>query len=314
MDNETPLAALRKIATSDFSGSKGGILNNAQAKKFIGFVEDESVLKNNVRIVNMSAPVMELPRLHLGTRVTVPKSEATAPSAGQYVTASGSVVSLSTVAMIVPWEVSYEQMEDNVEEEGFEDTLISEISAAFANDLEELAIQGDTASGDSYLAQTDGWIKLFKNDAQAPAVDVSLAALSDKTLNKNVFSKVLKGLATKYRRRRDRLRFFVHPDQEQDYRVDLTGRDTNVGDSALTENDSLRVFGIPIVPVVYIPKGYCILTHYQNFILGIWRQVRIERDKDIFKGVHQYALHVRAGFAVEKGEAVSYTDDIVDDD
>jgi len=33
-------------------------------------------------------------------------------------------------------------------------------------------------------------------------------------------------------------RFFVHPDQEQDYRVDLTGRDANVGNNALTRETS----------------------------------------------------------------------------
>lgn len=313
MNVESPLDVLRKISTSNFSGSKGGILNNAQANKFISFVVDESVLKNNARIINMRAPIEELPRLHLGTRVTTGKTEGNAPSAGSYVTASGSLIQLTTTGLVVPWEVTWEQLEDNVEGQGFEDTLIREISSAFANDLEELAIQGDTASGDAFLALKDGWIKLFKNDPHTSATDVDCSALSDKTLNKTVFNKVLKGLPTKYRRNRSRLRFFVNPDNEQDYRVDLTGRDTNVGDNALTGNDTLRIFGVEIVPVAYVPSGTVILTHYQNFILGIWRQVRIERDKDIYKGVQQYALHVRVGFAVERGDAVAYTDDVIAD-
>ena len=311
MRKESPLSVLKKISSTDFSS--GGILNNAQANKFITFVVDESVLKNSARIERMNAPQMDLPRLHLGTRVTVGKSEGTAPSAGQYVTASGSNINLSTVALVVPWEVTWDQLEDNVEKQGFEETLIREISAAFSNDLEELAIQGDTDSEDTYLANDDGWIKLFKNDTASPAVDVDTSGLSDKTLNKTVFNAVLKGLTTKYRRNRGRLRFFVHPDNEQDYRVDLTGRDTNVGDGALTNNDNLKVFGIPIVPVVFIPSGYCILTHEKNFIMGIWRQVRVERDKDIYKGTQQYALHVRVGFAVERGEAVAYSDDVEND-
>ncbi len=261
-------SVLEKISKSDFSS--GGLLNNAQSEKFFTYVVDESVIKNNCRVMNMRAPVEEIHRLHLGTRVTVSKAEGVAPTSGQYVQASGTQIQLSTIALVVPWEITWDQLEDNIEREGFEDTMIREIAAAFANDLEELAIQGDTTSADAYLALADGWIELAKDDG---ATNVDCSGLSDTTLNKTVFNKVLKALATKYRRNRGNLRFFCHPDQEQDYRVDLTGRDTNVGDNALTNNDNLRVFGVSIVPIPYLPSGYVVLTHYQNFIIGFWRQL-----------------------------------------
>ncbi len=302
MENEI---TLRKITTGSLSG--GGILNTQQAKKFITFIIDESVLKNNVRIRNMVGPVEEVDRLHIGTRVTKAKAEGVTNASGDFVTVSGSAITLNTVALITPWEITWETMEDNVEGGNFEDTLMQQIAAAMANDLEELAIQGDTESLDTYLALKDGWIKLYKADS---ANDVDTSAFTTKSLNKNHFSKLLKGLPTKYRRNRAKLRFLCNPDDEQDYRSSLTGRDTNLGDSAIVGNDKLRTYGIELVPVPYIPQGTVILTHFQNFIFGIWRKIRLEKDRDIFKGVNQFCFHTRVGFAVEKGEAVSYTDDV----
>lgn len=283
-------------------------MNTKQSDTFITYVIDESVMKNNVRIRKMQAPVEEIDRLHLGTRVAKAKVEAIVNSAGDFVTVSGSQIILNTVALVVPWEISWDTLEDNIEGENFEDTLMKEIAAALANDLEELAIQGDSLSVDAYLALKDGWIKLMKADS---ANDVDCSGFTTKSLNKNHFSKLLKGLATKYRRNRAKLRFFCNPDDEQDYRSSLTGRETNLGDNALTGNENLRVYSVEIVAVPYIPQGTVILSHYQNFIFGVWRKIRIEKDKDIFKGVRQYAFHMRIGFAVEKGEAVSYTDDVV---
>jgi hypothetical protein len=45
--------------------------------------------------------------------------------------------------------------------------------------------------------------------------------------------------------------------------------------------------------------------------MGIWRQVRLEKDRDIMKGTNLYAIHVRVGFAVENGDAIAWTDDII---
>lgn len=306
MDNEN-LVTLKKIASSDFSG--GGILNPAQAKQFITFVIDESVVTKAARTKVMSAPSEEISRLHLGDRVLAGKTEGVAPTSGQYVTASGSQIELTTKAFIVPWKVTYEQMEDNVEESNFEETLMRDIAAAAANDIEELAILGDTDSLDAFLALKDGWVKLAEDDGAHP-VDIAGSSLTDKTLNKYVFSAALKALPTKYRRNRNKLVFFVNPDDEQNYRVSLTGRDTNIGDNALVLNENLKIFGVEILPVPAITQGTMVLTMKDNLILGIWKKIRLEKDKDIYEGQYEFAFHMRIGFAVEKGDAVVIADGI----
>ena len=67
---------------------------------------------------------------------------------------------LSVVKAVGVVELGDEALEDNIEREGFEDTLIAMIGGQAGIDLEELYINGDTGSGDAYLALTDGWNKL----------------------------------------------------------------------------------------------------------------------------------------------------------
>jgi len=304
--NQDNVITLKKIATSDFAG--GGILNPAQAKQFITFVVDESVVTKVARTKIMTSPSEELSRLHIGDRVVKGKTEGTAPTyPADFVSASGSQIELTTKAFIVPWKVTYEQMEDNVEEAGFEDTLMKEIAAATANDLEELALLGDTDSVDTFLQLKDGWLKLAQEDG---AHEADISALTDKTLNKYVFSKVLKALPTKYRRNRSELVFFVNPDDEQNYRVSLTGRDTNIGDNALVLNENLKIFGVEILPVPSVTQGTVVLTMKKNLILGIWKRIRLEKDKNIYEGVNEFAFHMRVGFAVEKGDAVAWCEGV----
>jgi hypothetical protein len=103
------------------------------------------------------------------------------------------------------------------------------------------------------------------------------------------------------------LRFFVNPDDEQDYRDSLTERETSYGDSNITGEQVLTVFGIPIIPVPMMPQGTVLLTHYNNLLVGMHRKgIRLETDKDIYAGVNQYAIHARIACQVENTDCVAY--------
>lgn len=300
----------KAISTSTLAG--GGILNTAQAKQFFSYTVDESVLKNVCRTIFMSAPTQEIDKLNVGDRVAQPKTEGVAPTSGQYVNPTTSKVEISTKAIVVPWEITWETLEDNIEGQNFEDSMMRDISKQLANDLEELYIQGDTGSGDAYLALFNGWLKIITDSANTHDADISSWGAEDKVLGRKVFSAVLKELPTKYRRNRANLKFIVNPDQEQDYRDALTARSTTLGDQALLENMNLKIFGIEIVPVPFCPKGTVLLTTYSNLIMGIWRKIRMERDKKIMAGTNIYAIHLRTGVAIENEDAIAYTDDVVD--
>ncbi len=64
------------------------------------------------------------------------------------------------------------------------------------------------------------------------------------------------------------------------------------------------------VKVTYTANPKLILTHESNFILGIGRDIRIERDRDIFKGVNQYAITVKADAKYEEHDAIVIVNNI----
>jgi len=290
---------LQKIATSDFTG--GGLLNAEQANKFITNVVDESTFLKYARTIKMNAPTMEIPKLILIGRVARAWTEGSSVAP---VTSIGTdKIELSAKKIMVDFSLTYDLLEDNVEKEKLADTIMKEVAAQFANDLEELAINGDTSNTtDSYLALMD-WIKKICQSWGTHAVTYT----SSEKLSKKVFSDLLRALPTKYRRNRSQLVYFVWANAEQDYRDSLTDRNTNLGDNVLTTNQNLRIFGIEIVPVPFLDDKWAILMPKQNFVVGIYRQIMMEKQKDIRTQEIFYVLSTRVAMAVQEKDAIAYT-------
>jgi hypothetical protein len=58
------------------------------------------------------------------------------------------------------------------------------------------------------------------------------------------------------------------------------------------------------VKVTYNANPQMLLTHMNNFVVGIGRDIRIEKDRDIFKGVNQYAITVKVAVTFEENSAI----------
>ena len=58
------------------------------------------------------------------------------------------------------------------------------------------------------------------------------------------------------------------------------------------------------VKVTYDAPPQLILTHQNNMIVGVGRDVRIEKDRDIFKGVNQYAITAKVAVQFEELSAI----------
>ena len=290
----------KAIDTTDLAA--GGLLNTEQATKFIDFVVDQSVMIKDARVVRMKSPVTQVDKIATTGRVSQPKAEGVAPASLSE--PAFAKVTLSAVGVITPFEATYEALEDNIEGESAEDTLIRVMAKQTATDLEELAIQGDTGSADPYLALLDGWRQLAED---GHAVDQEGAAV-----DKPLFSKMIKALPEKYKRDWADLRFYFAPVIAQDYRNTLSESNTIIGERFLLENAPLTVFGIPVVSVPMIPTNlgasnysYAFLTPRRNLIWGIHRDIRIDKDRDIMRGVNQYAITTRVACEYEEDDAVA---------
>jgi hypothetical protein len=83
---------------------------------------------------------------------------------------------------------------------------------------------------------------------------------------------------------------------DTDYSVDeAAGTITRIG-GAISDGATVKV--------TYQSAPQMILTHKQNLIIGIGRDVRIEKDREIYKGVNQYAITTKIDVLFEEVDAV----------
>ena len=122
------------------SGAAGsGILRPEQARQFIDYVWDATVLAKDGRRVTMRANTMELEKVNVGERVI----RAAAQGSGAYTNAGAtfSKVELTTKKIRLDWEVTSEGLEDNIEGAALEDHLVRLMTNAFGNDIEDMVQQ-----------------------------------------------------------------------------------------------------------------------------------------------------------------------------
>jgi len=67
---------------------------------------------------------------------------------------------------------------------------------------------------------------------------------------------------------------------------------TSVGGGAMAAGGTFKI--------TYKSGAQIMLADYQNLILGIGRDIRIETDRDIYKGVNQFAITTKVSVQVEE--------------
>jgi hypothetical protein len=240
------------ISTSALAS--GGKLNADQANRMIDFVFDETQLKGMVRLVRMRAEQFDIDKIGVGKRVARAKSEGVDPGVRRGVQTSK--VSLNKKAIMVPFELTTEFLEDAIETGStLEDHVASMMGNAFANDLENMYIAGDQNGPavpeediidggatdevvDDLLALMDGWVKL---SGTGHILDADSAGISS-----NIFSRAKKQLPTKFRRRLNMMRFFLPMDTEETYRNVLASRGTALGDNAIQNEIGVKAMGVQL--------------------------------------------------------------------
>jgi hypothetical protein len=295
----------KAIDTTDLAA--GGLLGPEQAQKFTDLVVDQSVMLKEARVVRMRSAVTEIDRIATTGRVSQLKSEGVAPES--LAEPAFSKVTLTAVDIITPFELTFEALEDNVAGGNLEETVIRVMAKQTATDLEELAIQGDTGSADTFLAGMDGW--------RALGDDGHVVDLEGATLDKAALGMMFRALPDKYKRNYGDLRFYFAPALSQDWHDTFADRATSSGDQALLGGQVPPYMGVPLVTVPAIPTdldgilehvgtdlSYGFLTPRDNLIFGIHREIRIDKDKDVLRGVNIYAITTRVAVEFENDDAV----------
>jgi hypothetical protein len=305
------------------TGVLSGLLSPEQANRFIDYVWDATVLANDGRRVTMRANTMEIEKVNVGERVI----RAAAQALGEYTNAGATFtkVELTTKKIRLDWEVSTESLEDNIEGGALEDHLVRLMTSAFANDIEDLAINGD-GGADPFLGIWEGFVHRIKTEGDAHEAVVSVA---NNEWTPQVMQEIIYALPRKYRAIKQNLRFYAGTDAFAgivanngtlaDAIAEAVGRQ-NGNTAANTQGyldgigqtfggpNRTRVLGVDVLEVPYYPADYVDLTFPSNRVWGFQRDITVNREYKAKKDTIEYTVFVRLGITWEELDAVAFAD------
>jgi hypothetical protein len=309
------------------TGVAGGILAPEQARRFIDYVWDATVLAKDGRRVTMRANTMEIEKVNVGERVI----RAAAQGAPDYtnVGATFTKVELTTKKIRLDWEVATESLEDNIEGAALEDRLVRLMTNAFANDLEDLAINGEGTGSNAFLSIMPGFVKQTRGTVGNDAHEYA-ATVSNNEFTTSVMQGLLLAMPRKYRALKSNLKFYAGTDAfagivknngtladavaeaiagqvpgstQANRQAYLDGNAQTLGNTRTT-----RVLGVDVLEVPYYPAGYVDLTFPQNRVWGFQRDITVNREYKPKKDTVEYTVFVRFGIQWEELDAVAYVD------
>jgi HK97 family phage major capsid protein len=284
----------------------GGLLNPAQADRFVRLAIDASVLLSEMQRVNMKAPKELREKIRYGSRALRKGTEATALPDALRSRPDTEKVELDAQLVKAETRVSFEALEDSIEQGTFETTVQQTMAERISLDLEDLAVNGDLNSADTLLKTLDG----FRKQAVSNVV-VAGGATLDRTILKDTF----KTMPSEFRRDKRALRFITADEAAIDYQETLGDRQTTMGDSHVSGMSIAPWQGIPVVEVPVFPTNLgggvdeteMLLTDPRNMLFGVWRNIRIDTDRDVISGVYIIVVSARVEFLFAHEPAVVKT-------
>jgi len=280
----------------------GGYLNPEQSDSFYRKLIDEPTLIGNVRTVQMKSPKMNIYTIGFGSRILrAAPASGTALNADQRVRPAFGQVNLETEEIIAEVHIPYDALEDSIERGNLENTIMQMLTGRVSLDLEELLINGDTSSADSYLALHDGALALAGHTVDGSALTA---------IDKDAFKQALQEMPTQYLRNLAAMNFLMSWHNVIEYRDTLAGRSTGRGDDFYLNRPTVTAFGVPIVPAALMPNNEILFTYPQNLIFGIQRDIMIETDKDIRERTLIVVLIMRIAIQCEEANSIVKVDSI----
>lgn len=285
--------AVFKGMRSDMEAGKG-LLNPEQLGKFLRAAQINNVILNDADFQYMKSFKKQLPRVGISGRVLQSGYDSTGKTNPNLEAANVefSANELDAKKLKTVLEIQDDEKEDNLEQESFENTLLSMMGERVGEDLEFWAIFADTDisySKNSLLSTTDGWIKdcetkLYSEDAATSDADFDVVNDTVEAM----FDSMLYAMDPRFRQKRTDLKFYVPYEVEDAYRNLLKSRGTPLGDSTQTGYTPLAYKGIPVVhcPTLDAEDGRGLddtatsfLTNPKNFAWGVWKNLSIEPER-----------------------------------
>ncbi len=296
------------LTTVDFGGAGEAPLAIEVADEFIRKLTIGQQLLGDVHTVTHRAPKWQQGTVQFTNRVLRPGVQAARLADADRVKPTSGLIEMNTQLVKGEVPVADEVFEDNITGERFADAMDDLIADRVGLDVEELAISGDVASGDAYLALLDGFLK------QATGAG---GHVFNATATGQDFQEVLKQLLVSLPERAKRNiesegRFYAPSRLIELYRDILATRGTPLGDLSLAGKEDIRYQGIILKPIATIPvtagapdTSSVLLTNRNNLYVGFQRRVSIETFRDPREGATSFIVTARLDAKVADVDATA---------
>lgn len=288
----------------------GGLMNPQQYNTFMRMIRDQPTILKEARYVPMKHDSMKVEKIGFGQRILRAGEEATPLSREDRSKPQTGKVELNAQEVIAEVNLSYDTLENNIEEDKLlEDTIMELISERASLDIEEVLLNGDVDSEDDYLALFNGVLK---------QADQHIYDAKGESINREVLKNIMKQVPSKYQRNKRQWRHYVSHNVELDWRDHIADRQTNLGDSSVQGGDTLA-FGAPVKGIAMLEPynlgggedggggtlvSNSIYTHPQNILYGVSRNIRVEVDRDIRARTFIIVLTCKLDVKLEEKDAV----------
>lgn len=302
VDSEILVGKAVTAATADTTYST---LTGVQADRFYSKVVDQTVMSKLARRVFVDGAYLDLNAIDSSTKMAVGLSE-TAELSGtsdeSAVTFAGRRLTPVSTRMLI--KISQHRLQYvNIERGNINRVITDMMATEFGNHVEEICVKSenggsDSSGGTGYLTEIDGWRSL----ADSGNIYDHAAGY----YNSLLFRKLWLQIPVKWRTRyadKNQWRFFVHSDCEMALRDLFAQRSTVLGDNLMVGTDDVvRVMGIPLVSVPYIPSNvtgtltqsassstftWVMLARPDNMLIGYRPEVKVYPSLN-FEGNLQY--------------------------
>jgi HK97 family phage major capsid protein len=297
MEENRTLLRKAELAISDLSS--GGLLQPAQADKFIKLAIKEPVLLRDIYVTPMKAFREERDKMRFSSRVLKRGAEATGLPSTSWAKPALSLITLDAQLFKAETRISDEALEDQIERGVFKETLINEMSRAIGRDMEWIAINGDTLSADPTLSTLDGILKqVTTNVVNNNSAKFTKATARDMyRLMPDEFAMI------------QNLKYYTNRQARIDFKDSYADRGTILGDAMLTskapaEYNEMEIKAVPEFPVNQSNNTQALLCDPQGIYLGIYRAIKLKLGEDISAGVVIINVSVRFDVKVVEQLAV----------
>lgn len=299
-------AALRK-ATIDRTVAANGLLPPGVSRKFLQVMKEKSPWGAAIDMSIVGEPEGTINKITSGSRLI--RAAAENSDDGYRAQVTFPTVPYATKKLRLPWEVTEDVFQENLEGQSVEAKIVDEMTTQFGLDLDDLEVNGNVAdvSGDAaFLTINNGVLKLAETGSGIHRVDGS--TINGGGIDKAHYFAMVMAMPNKFRAG---AQFWMSPNRKISWLEAITKRETAAGDAVIAGGPQFdSPLGIKINEIPFLPDTRILYAAPQNFLRVVsWeiRKKRVTGDTDwelATRDKRGYIYFLKSDFIIRENDAV----------